>query len=146
MAAVQEPWRPRTRADRKILNVRVVDLSIFHNIAESRLAGRPPEAVSAVRAHLSHETLQTFRTSPVEIHYTLQSSFCNDTALPLVITHFLLHDYDRIRLTVAAPAGGRLSCLDPVRSCSRPAIAHRTLVEHLERRSTNDEGGRGKRF
>ena len=49
----------------EILNVRVVDLSILHNIAESRLTGRPPEAVSAVRAHPSHRTPRYFRATPV---------------------------------------------------------------------------------
>ena len=61
MAAVQEPWRPRTRADRKILNVRVVDLSILHNIAESRLTGRPPWAVSAIRVRMPGRFMHAVR-------------------------------------------------------------------------------------
>ena len=47
---VQEPQRLSARSNHKKLNVKVVELSILHNISGAQLAGRPPRTVSAVGA------------------------------------------------------------------------------------------------
>ena len=47
---VQEPQRLSARSNHIKLNVKVVELSILHNISGAQLAGRPPRTVSAVGA------------------------------------------------------------------------------------------------